>query len=111
MKTLTITKISARKMPQKRSCSLKTISEQTGYSVEELTGTNRGEMLCINRFLCFACLRRNKNKTLTSIGHKFNRNHATVINGINKLDEMKHNKKRLHPKLIKAMNNHKCFEI
>jgi len=61
-------------------------ARSTGANIKGLLSSSRDHDNCLGRYLIFDYMKK-KGHTVTSIGRKFNRNHTTVIAGINALME------------------------
>lgn len=57
-------------------------------STEGLKRLNRKQYIVHQRYFLMAFLRQNTKLSLTDIGNMFERNHATVINGINQHENL-----------------------
>lgn len=55
----------------------------------DLTSKKRDRHLCYTRYVCFALCRGLTNRSLAEIGSLFNRDHATVLNGLKRFEEHK----------------------
>lgn len=64
---------------------LEAIQEVSGYSREMLMGKSREHMLCFSRYCLWHRL-RNSGWSYSQIGWRFNRDHATVMNGIRQVE-------------------------
>jgi chromosomal replication initiation ATPase DnaA len=88
-------------------CTISEISTNNGINAALLTSPSQEEEICFQRFICWRCLHRKESKTYLSIANIFNRkSHATIISGIQAIDNMEQTK---DPKYKSAIANHKCF--
>lgn len=61
-----------------------------GYTEEQLKGPGRGHLLCFARYCIWEKL-SGMGWSLSQIGYIFNRDHATVLNGLRMIETMKSN--------------------
>lgn len=60
------------------------------FFVEDIATKYRGTNECLARYVFYTLCRKFTNASFPKIGQHVNRTHATVIVGINKLEEIKH---------------------
>jgi hypothetical protein len=58
------------------------VSEETGYTIEELRGRGRDRWLSWSRFECWARIYDTGGISLPQIGRYFDRDHSTILSGI-----------------------------
>lgn len=68
------------------------VSQVANISVEQLTSKARFSEATYSRFVCYWLLRKYLGLTLKAIGDLFNRDHSTVIYGLDVIDNEPNNK-------------------
>jgi|SRR5690606_14253619 len=70
---------------------IRTVSHISGVSIEEMLGKSRAQEVCYARFVCFYHMHKYLAMSKASIGRIFNKDHSTVINGLDVLQNEQSN--------------------
>lgn len=72
---------------------LEKMSEASGISIEMMTGPSRRREACASRHILWTYLSRKEKWSTSRIGLAFNRDHATVLNGIKRASDYRDNRR------------------
>jgi chromosomal replication initiation ATPase DnaA len=81
-------------VPEDYARLVKAVCELAGFSKEELLSSQRTQRLALWRMVLFYILRK-QGATFQEVGNYFNRNHATVIYGCRRIEELAHDKEAM----------------
>jgi len=70
---------------------LRVVSQVSGLSTNEILGKSRTNEACYCRDVCYHLMFERLGMSKVAIGKVFNRDHATVINGLEVIKNEKHN--------------------
>jgi len=76
-------------MQNKSQVIINLVTRETGVTYKELKSKYRGRDVSDARALCMYFMRKYTNLSLNFIGDCFNKNHATVIHNIRKIENLK----------------------
>ena len=91
---------------------IQTAAEVYGTSVDEISSKKRTSEVVRARFFIWKFMRDNLNYTLKEIGRKFDKDHTTIIHGIedaNSRLEYYSNDKKVYKQFINSLNNTELF--